>query len=184
HLLQRVVRRVDFAGTRERKQRARSRPLPEAAAENVVDDLQPRHEIVLLIDRADLPPRVAEPAAVQLEDIHAVEPDPPRGRPERQVEQAKRRRLARAARPDQRDLLPSPHRQVDAAERDLAPRKDFTDVLQAVLFRPIMVAPFQFSLISPVATAASSTLFHCSSFAGMYPFVRWRSSSFLSSGLS
>ena len=68
-----------------------------------MDHPETSNEIVLLVNRADQAPGVAQPFAMQSFDIFPVDPDIPRIWPERAVEQAKKRSLTGAAGSDKGD---------------------------------------------------------------------------------
>src|ERR671914_1340920 len=88
---------------------------------------------MLLIDGADLLPRLTQFLPVQALHFFPVDPQSPGGGPERQVQDAEQRGFAGAARPDQRYAFPSANGEVHAIERTLAPLEYFHHLVKTIL---------------------------------------------------
>ena len=74
---------------------------------------------MLLIDRADLLAHLAKLLAVEVLNFFAIDPQPAGSRPKGQVEDAKQRGFAGAARTNQRHPFSALHREIDAIDGKL-----------------------------------------------------------------
>lgn len=98
-----------------------------------MDDLQARHQIVLLVNGADQTP--CPPQTFTVERLHflPVNPDLSGSLPQSTVKQAEQSGFARSTGTDQRDALSSWYGEVDAVQRDLLAAEQLAHVLEAVL---------------------------------------------------
>lgn len=135
---------------------------------------------MLLVDGANPLAGMAQTLPMQHLNVITVYPELARSRLQRAIEKSEQSGLARPARSDQRHAFPLLNLEIDTVKRNLAAPEDFADSFQNILVLPRVHVLY---LSSPAATAASSMPFQSSSFAGMYFFVRCKSSSFLSAGL-
>src|SRR5688572_14086090 len=113
-----------------------------------MDDPQPPDQVLLLVDRPDPRSRLSQAGVGEPGRVTPVEAQAAGGGPKREVQDAEERRLARAARPDEGDVLAAADRERNVVEGGGAVREDLADAVERVHY-----------LSSPAATAASSMVF-------------------------
>ena len=118
------------AGLRGMSQRPERRPSTEPAGQNVMNDFETGNEVMLLVNGADQAPDVPQLFTMKSFDVFAVDPESsPECRPERAVEQTKKRSLTGAARSDKGDPFAPTNSESNPVEGHLLAAKDFTNRL-------------------------------------------------------
>jgi hypothetical protein len=95
-----------------------------------VNDLQSRHQVVLLVNGANQASGTAQAPASQRFYIFVVDPDFSGALPQCTVEQAEQGSFTRSAGTDQRDALALPDSEIDAVQRDLLSSKQLAYIFQ------------------------------------------------------
>lgn len=121
---------LDLSRLQQGQQRTRRRPSAQFSRQNIVNDLQSQHQVMLLVDGADHASGTAQAPASQRFYVFVVDPDFSGTLPQCAVEQPKQRGFTRTARADQRDALALLYSKIDAVQRDLVPPKQLAHVLE------------------------------------------------------
>ena len=116
----------------ERPQGFGQGPAPKASRQDIVDDAELGHQVMLLVDRADASPQLSQASTREAFQVCGIEPEMPRSRAQRSVQQAKQGGLASSTRSNHGHTLTCLDVEGDVINRHCSVRKHLADLFQSI----------------------------------------------------
>ena len=113
-------------------QRLGQGPAPKTSRQDIVDDAELGDQVMLLVDRADASPQLSQASTRETFQVRGIEPEMPRSRAQRSVQQAKQGGFAGSTGSNHGHTLTCLYVEGDLINRHCSVRKHLADLFQSV----------------------------------------------------